>query len=193
MVSAKQLRILFVDDEKLEVVSTLKNEGYDVDYWADVENLENIVDGRYHVVFLDVRGIGSKYGGNGLDIVKYVGTHNPLVFTIVFSAKPFTGAESDLIRQYAKRSMEKDCTFYEVLELLEEHAKSLSPETIIHELEKTVKVGLIQRWQIRRGSPLSRASIEKLAKSSGITQDAVKIVSNTTAIAVSLFKLFSSV
>ncbi|MBI5117211.1 hypothetical protein HZA56_12115 [Candidatus Poribacteria bacterium] len=193
MVSAKQLRILFVDDDKLEVVSTLKNEGYDVDYWVDVENLENIVDGRYHVVFLDVRGIGSKYGGNGLDIVKYVGTHNPLVFTVVFSAKPFTGAESDLIRRYAKRSMEKDCTFYEVLELLEDHAKSLSPEAVIRELEKTVKVGFFQKWQIRRGNHLSTASIEKLAKSSGIAQDAAKIVSNTTSIAASLFKLFGGV
>ncbi len=43
---------------------------YDVDHWEDVDNLDNIVDGRHHVVFLDVRGVGGKYGGNGLDYWK---------------------------------------------------------------------------------------------------------------------------
>jgi hypothetical protein len=187
----KQLRILFIDDDRLEVVNTLKSEGYDVDYWEDVENLDKIVDGRFHVVFLDVRGIGAKYGGNGLDILKYVGVHNPLVYSVVFSAKPFTGAESELIRKHAKRSMTKDCTFYELVELLEDYAKSLSPAVVIDQLERTVRLGFIAKWRIRRGIGLPVNSIERLAKSSGLATDAVKIVANSTTIAVSLIKLFS--
>ena len=193
MIGPKQLRILFIDDERLEVINTLKTEGYDVDHWEDVENLEKIVDGRYHIVFFDVRGIGGKYGGNGLDIVKYVGIHNPIIHSIVFSAKPFSGDESDLIRQFAKRSMTKDCTFYELVELLENYAKSLSPESVIKELEKTIKLGFIDKWKIKRGSIPNRNSIEKIAKSSGIANDGIKIVSNTTSIAVSLIKLLGGV
>lgn len=191
--SPKQLRILFIDDEKLEVINTLKAEGYDVDYWDDVKNLDNIVDGRYHIVFLDVRGIGSKYGGNGLDILKYISEHNPLVYSIVFSAKPFNGAESELIRIHAKRCMTKDCSFYELVEALEEYARSLSPDRIIAELEKTVKLGLITKWKIRRGATLSQASIEKLANASGIAKDAVKVVANMTTVAYSLIKLLGLV
>jgi DNA-binding NtrC family response regulator len=189
--SPKQLRILFIDDDKLEVINTLKSEGYDVEHWEDVDNLDNIVDGRHHIVFLDVRGVGGKYGGNGLDILKYVGEHNSLVFSVIFSAKPFTGKESELIRRYAKRSMAKDCTFYEIVELLEEYARSLSPEKIIAELEKTVKLGFFAKRKIRNGTPLAKESIEKLAKNSGIAVDALKIVSNTTSIAASLIALFA--
>lgn len=191
VISAKQLRILFIDDDRLEVINTLKVEGYDVEYWNDVESLDKLVDGRYHIVFIDVRGIGERYGGNGLDILKYVATHNPMVYTVVFSAKPFTGSESDLIRQCAKRCMTKDCSFYDIVDVLEAYARSLTPEAVIKELEKTVRLGFWTKRKIRRGEIIKQTSIEKLAKSSGIASDAVKIVSNTTSITLSLIKLLT--
>lgn len=192
MIDPKNLRILFIDDDDLEVIRTLKTEGYDVEHWRDVEALTGIADGRYHVTFLDVRGVGEKYGGNGLDILKYVATHNPLVYTIVFSAKPFTPAESEVIRQYAKKSMEKDCTFYEITETLEEFAKSISIDTVISQIEKTVKLNWWQKIMIRKGFRLPDRSIQKLARASGLTKDAITIVANITTIAAALIKLLTS-
>lgn len=193
MISPKNLRILFIDDEKLEIINILRKEGYDVEHWEDVDNLEKIVDGRYHIVFIDVRGIGEKYGGNGLDVLKYIGIHNPIIHSIIFSAKPFTGTESELIRKHAKRSMSKDCTFYEIAELLDEYSKSLTPESVINELEKTVKLGFFAKRKIRGGNNLSKDEIEKFAKKSGIATDAIKIVANTTTIAASIIKLLSGI
>lgn len=190
MINPKKLRILFVDDDDLEVIHTLKSEGYDVEHWKDVENLSGITDGRYHVAFLDVRGVGERYGGNGLDILKYVATHNPLIYTIVFSAKPFTPGESEIIRQHAKKSMEKDCTFYEITEALENFSKSISTEAIISQIESTIKLGWFQKYKIRQGKALSDRSIQKLARTSGITKDAISIISNITGTAAALVKLF---
>lgn len=191
MLNPKKLRILFIDDETLEIVSTLKSEGYDVDHWPDVQSLENIVDGRYHIVFFDVRGIGEKYGGNGLDIVKYVGTHNPLIHSVVFSAKPFNGAESELIRRYAKMSMTKDCSFYEIAEVIESYAKSITADYLVQEIGRTARLGFFQRFKLRQGTPLSPKAIEKIAKNSALGADAIKIVTNVTTVAASLIKLAS--
>jgi CheY-like chemotaxis protein len=131
----KRLRLLFVDDEQLDIVGVLKAEGYDVEYWPDVESLEKLTDGRYHVLFLDVRGIGSKYGGNGLDVLKYVSTYNPLIYSVVFSAKPFNATEGELVRQHARHCISKDCTAYEVIDLLHEYAKGIDAKRVLAELE----------------------------------------------------------
>ncbi len=186
---ARRLRILFVDDEDLQIIGNLKAEGFDVEHWRDVESLEKLADGRYHVVFLDVRGVGKKHGGTGLDVLRYLAIHNPLVFTIVFSAKPFTPQEGELLRKHANRCMTKDCTFYDVVEAIEDHAKTLTPEKIIENLEKTVKLGWFTRRRILKGTSLSERQLEALARKSGIASDAVKIVANCTQIAATLLAL----
>lgn len=191
MINPKNLRILFIDDDDLEVIKTLKTEGYDVEHWKDVDNLSGITDGRYHVVFIDVRGVGEKYGGNGLDILKYVAIHNPLLYTIIFSAKPFTPSESEKIREYAKKSMEKDCTFYDITETLDYYAKSINAVALIEQIEKTIKLTWFQKFQIRRGRLLSNKAVQQLAKNSGIVKDALSIVANITGTAAALIKLLA--
>src|SRR5687768_13946462 len=124
----KKLRILFIDDEDLPIIQAFRDEKYDVQHWRDVESLDAIVDGRFHIIFVDVRGVGQKFGGTGLNLVEYIRNHNPLVYTIVFSAKPFTGQESELIRKCADRCITKDCTFYELSEAIEQYARGLSTD-----------------------------------------------------------------
>src|SRR5690349_39124 len=105
-VNAKRLRVLFIDDEELPLFENLKTQGFDVDKIDDVENLDQICDGRYQVIFFDVRGIGRKVEvrdgkASGLDIVKFVARNNPLIFRVVYSAKPFESHEVDDVRRTA--------------------------------------------------------------------------------------------
>lgn len=187
--NTKQLRILFIDDEDLPVIQTFRDEHYDVQHWKDVESLEALVDGRFQVVFIDVRGVGQRYGGTGLNLLQHISTHNPLVFTIVFSAKPFTGQELELVRQHADRCITKDCTFYDLTDAIELYAKSLTPDSVIERLEKVVTLTWWQRFRIRRGKVLSERSVEDLAKKSRMAGDAIAIVKNCTAIASGLMAL----
>lgn len=186
---SKKLRILFVDDEELAIVNLLKNEGYDVEYWPDVENLDKLCGGKYQIVFLDVRGIGEKYHGNGLDILKYLVEHNPLIFPIVLSAKPFNASETEIIRKYAARSMPKDCTVYDLIEVLELYARSISSEKIFTKINDIAKLSYFQKWKLKRGQELTRADWENLAKKTTIGADAVNIVANVTTVAASLLAL----
>lgn len=192
-IDAKKLRILFVDDEDLEITNVLKREGYDVEHWRDVESLDQLCDGRYQVILLDVRGIGSKNGGNGLDILKYVATHNPLIYACVFSAKPFTGEEADIIRQYAGRSITKDCTAYDLIEILEAYASTLSEKKIMELLESKFEIGWYTKWQLKRGQKLSESRIARLGKASKIGVDAIKVAGNMTSVAIALYKIFHGV
>lgn len=192
-IDAKKLRVLFVDDEELEKIHALKSEGYDVEYWRDVENLDNLCDGRFQVVFLDVRGIGGKYGGNGLNVLKYIATHNPLVYTCIFSAKPFTGEEAEIIRQYAARSLTKDCPLYDLIEVLETYASTLSEDKILERLESEFSLSWWDRWKLKRGQQLSQVRLAKLSKASKGGVEAVKILSNMTTIAVTLYKIIHGV
>jgi DNA-binding NtrC family response regulator len=189
--NTKQLRILFIDDEELSIIQTFRDEHYDVQHWKDVESLEALVDGRFQIVFIDVRGVGQKYGGTGLNLLQYISTHNPLVYTVVFSAKPFTGQESELIRQHANRCITKDCTFYDLTDAIEQYAKSLSPDSVITKLEKVVTLSWWQRFWIRRGKTLPKGSLEGLARKSQITGDAITIVKNCTTIAAGLIVLLT--
>jgi ABC-type dipeptide/oligopeptide/nickel transport system ATPase subunit len=142
------------------------------------------------VIFLDIRGVGEKYGGSGLDILKYVATHNPLIYVAVFSAKPFTGSEAEVIRQHARRSITKDCTVYEIIEILEGYCASMTENAVIRMLEDRVRLGWIAKWKIRRGRQLSRGQIERISRASAMGADAAKIVANMTTIAVALIKIF---
>ena len=190
---AKKLRILFIDDEELEITHALKSEGYDVECWRDVEQLDAVCDGKYHVIFLDVRGIGNKYGGNGLDILKYIATHNPLIFTCVFSAKPFTGEEAEIIRKYAGRSVTKDCPVYDLIEILETYASTLSEGKITELIESKFALNWWDRWKLKRGQQLSQNRLSKLSKASKAGVDALKVVTNMTAVAVSIYKIISGI
>jgi len=192
-INAKKLRVLFVDDEELEIIKALKGEGYDVEYWRDVDHLDGLCDGRYHVIILDVRGIGSKYGGNGLGVLKYVATHNPLIYTCIFSAKPFTGEEADIIRKYAGRSITKDCTLYELIDVLESYASTLTERKITELIESKFALRWWDKWSLKRGKPLSIGRLETLSKASKTGVDAIKIVSNMTTVAVTLYKIINGI
>jgi hypothetical protein len=190
-VNPRKLRILFIDDEYLPIVDTFKQEGYDVSYMEDIDNLENLIDGRYQVIFFDVRGIGKKYGGNGLDAVEYVAKHNPLIHRIVFSAKPFSASELERARRSADLCVTKDSTFYDLSAVVEHYANSLSPAFVLERISKTMKLSWWQRKKLVWGLELGKSDLSNIAKSSGMASDAISIVANTIAIAAALIGLAS--
>jgi DNA-binding NarL/FixJ family response regulator len=187
---AKQLRILFVDDEELEIFNLLKSEGYDVDHWTDVATMDSLCDGRFHVIFLDVRGVGSKFGGSGIDLLKYVAKHSPLTQRYIFSAKPFSAAETQVIQKCANDTLSKDSGFFEIVEELDRYARSITAERVINLIENEgIKLSWFDKWRIKRGHELPKARLEVLSKGLSASADGLKIVANATAIAATLMKI----
>lgn len=187
---SKKLRILFVDDDCPSLIDTFKGQGYDVDHWTDINNLEQMVDGRYHVVFMDIRGVGGKLGGNGLHAIKYIAEHNPLIFRVVFSAKPLSSSDGDLVRRYANKALKKDVTFYEVLEEIERYSEAINKKWIMDSHGQYVRLSAWQRFWLARGKMPSEAALRRAVSTTGNAAESLRIATNVTAIALSLIKIY---
>lgn len=88
--SKGDIQILFVDDEKFEIVGILKDAG-----WAnaktikDVKNLDSPDILNANVIFVDVNGVGRTLFPNdqGLGLAEAIKTRNPEKFIIIYSAQ----------------------------------------------------------------------------------------------------------
>ena len=186
-IDPKRVRVLFLDDEHLPVVEILKQQGYDVDQLVRTGALDALCDGRYWVIFFDVRGIGSELGGSGLNVLEYVAEHNPLITRFVYSAKPFEGSEAELVRKYATKVVPKDTTILEIIRLLEETASGIGRDSILEELSHRFSLSWWQKLKLRLGFGLSRADVLSLSRKVGATADAIKVVSNCVKLALAIF------
>jgi DNA-binding response OmpR family regulator len=86
----KIARILVIDDHAFPALTTFERDGYHFERWATVKNLSQLTDGHYHLILLDIHGIGLKESPDlqGLGILKHIKVTNPAQPVIVYSSKP---------------------------------------------------------------------------------------------------------
>lgn len=193
-IDPKKLNILFVDDGQVRLCDALKKQGYNVTKEDDVENLDTVCDGRFQMIFFDVNDIGKIFDsaekkGSGLDLVKYVSEHNPLIYTIVYSSKPWDGNHVNEAHAHADRTLVKDPSLGDVIKLIEEFAAGINRDWVVEGFTKSVTVGAIDKWLLKKNVGLKKEKLEKLAKKSGMAADGLKIASNVTSLVAGLLAL----
>lgn len=97
-------RIAFVDDEELSHIKRLQSDGYNITPYSDIENIDDFVRKKYHIVVLDIQGIGQSIASKseGWGILKYLKNNHPHIVVIMF-----TGAEWS-ITKYKDEASEAD-------------------------------------------------------------------------------------
>jgi hypothetical protein len=193
-VDPKKLNILFVDDGEVRLAEALKKQGFNVAKESDIENLDTVCDGRYQMIFFDINDIGKIFDsvdkkGTGLDLLKYVAEHNPLIHTIVYSSKPWDGKHVNEAHLHADCTLVKDPSLGDAIKIIEEFAGSIDRDWMVKGFTDTVKVGSFNRWWLRNGAGLSKEKLEKLTKKSGMAADSLKIAANITSLIVGLLAL----
>lgn len=119
----KRARILFIDDEDVPQINVLKKEGYAIDQWKDIENLKNIENGDYDIIFLDIGGVGEGYSREGaIGILKDIKKSNPSVVLIAFSGQKFA-IEQTKFFQLADDVLNKDARAIEIKNRIEDFLK----------------------------------------------------------------------
>jgi CheY-like chemotaxis protein len=85
----KNARILVVDDQEWPAQQMFERDGYHIERWAEVKNLSQLIDGHYHLILLDVHGVGLNESPDlqGLGILEHVKKANPAQAVIVYSAQ----------------------------------------------------------------------------------------------------------
>lgn len=112
----QHLRILFVDDENPAAAGYLESRGFNVSSVTDVnhESIEKLLSLEYHIVFLDIYGVGKEFGGDGVGILKKLKSAGPLPYVAVYSAQQWSPG---------------DPTYEDMFRLSDERADKQRPET----------------------------------------------------------------
>lgn len=112
-------RIAFVDDEEIVHVERLREDGYNIHTTSDIENIDNFLRKKYHVVVLDIQGIGQNISpkSEGWGILKYLKNECPNLVVIMY-----TGAEWS-ITKYKDEAEQADDFIGKDLEFLDFKSK----------------------------------------------------------------------
>lgn len=87
----KITRILVIDDDPHSFpIQTLKDEGYNVDYWSSVENLLRLESGEFDIIILDIGGVATHLSSqDGLAVLEQLKRTNPAQIIVAFSGQTF--------------------------------------------------------------------------------------------------------
>lgn len=82
----KRARILVIDDNDFAYAPLFKRDGYTIEKWDDVENLEQLENNYFDLILLDIQGVGqSESEEEGFGILKHIREKSPAQIVIAFS------------------------------------------------------------------------------------------------------------
>lgn len=123
-------RILFVDDERPELIDFLEEQGFNVRYLPDItRSTLHVVEGDgYDVLILDFYNVGTELGdGHGLELLRHVKRVNPRLYVLAYTSK-LLGTEHAAFFRDSDDMLKKDLGLQDTLVKVEGAlAKALSP------------------------------------------------------------------
>ena len=82
----KRARILVIDDEEFFYQTLFKKDGYNIDKWNDVLDLQKLESGYYDIILLDIQGVAKKISSDqGLGLLKHLNKVSPAQIIIAYS------------------------------------------------------------------------------------------------------------
>jgi len=87
----KRSKIVVVDDMDFVYLSLFIKDGYSMDKWDDVDDLQKLESGYYDLILLDIQGVGKAHSKEqGLGILKHLRQVNPAQIVIAYSNADFS-------------------------------------------------------------------------------------------------------
>lgn len=82
----KRAKILVIDDSDFVYAPLFTRDGYTIEKWDDVENLEKLENNYFYLILLDIQGVGqSESEEEGFGILKHIRAKSPAQIVIAFS------------------------------------------------------------------------------------------------------------
>lgn len=80
-------RIALIDDEEIPHVKRLSADGYNINDYDDIKEIDSFIRKKYHIVVLDIQGIGKEISPNseGWGILKYLKNESPHTVVVMFT------------------------------------------------------------------------------------------------------------
>ncbi|WP_460712684.1 hypothetical protein [Nocardioides dilutus] len=76
-----------------------ERDGYHVERWPEIKNLSQLTDGHYHLILLDIQGVGLNESpkDQGLGILQHIKRSNPAQLVVMYSAQPQNISRRDIL------------------------------------------------------------------------------------------------
>ncbi|WP_263258867.1 hypothetical protein [Pseudomonas oryzihabitans] len=82
----KRAKILVIDDSDFAYAPLFARDGYTIEKWDDIENLERLENNYYDLILLDIQGVGQNESEEeGFGILKHIRAKSPAQIVIAFS------------------------------------------------------------------------------------------------------------
>jgi CheY-like chemotaxis protein len=87
----KRARILVIDDTEFFYLQLFKKDGYTIEKWNDIQDLQKLERGYYDIILLDIQGVGKEHSQEeGLGILKHLHQASPAQIIIAYSNADFS-------------------------------------------------------------------------------------------------------
>lgn len=134
-------RILFIDDEKPELIDDLQEAGYAVDHKSDIvpQTCHLIDQNKYDLILLDFGNVGKKFGEDeGLSLLRYIIRVNPTSVVISYTSKALPAKHADFFI-LTEGTLPKDAGISDSIEKIDEgltkaHSIERNWNALLHEL-----------------------------------------------------------
>ena len=125
----EQLQILFIDDETMPIVQTLRDAGYQVKKKQNVSSEDDVDIRNSHVVFIDYNGVGGKLSDQqGAGVIKRIREkYRKTKYLVLYTAQPGFPTESVTLGfvDYADAKMRKGASKDEFVNQLDKAISQL--------------------------------------------------------------------
>jgi DNA-binding NarL/FixJ family response regulator len=82
----RMAKLLVIDDQEFEYKALFEEEGYTVVKWDDAPNLQRLETSEFHVVLLDLKGIGRNFSSSeGAGLIDHIRETNPAQIIIAYT------------------------------------------------------------------------------------------------------------
>lgn len=122
--------ILFIDDEKFNLVNILKQSGWlNTSSRKDIEDLDAQIVKQANIIFVDINGVGTKlqFRNQGLGLAGALKDKYPNKKIIIYSAET-TGNRFDKVLQKVDYCLPKNAEPYEFIQLVDQFAMEIYEE-----------------------------------------------------------------
>jgi CheY-like chemotaxis protein len=170
----KRAKILVIDDHDFVYAPLFTRDGYTIEKWDDVENLEKLENNYFDLILLDIQGVGqSESEEEGFGILKHIRAKSPTQIVIAFSNADWSLKYQDFF-DLADRKLAKSQDYVEFKRVVDDlltqrfnHNFYIDKIGKIQNLSQTEKTKIIQaaRSSILSGKiETTNISVKSLSK-----------------------------
>lgn len=193
-------KIAIVDDEEIPHIKKLNDDGYTIQEFSDIQNIDEFISWKYNIVVLDIQGIGKELSSNsgGWKILNYIKSVSPHTVVIMFTGADWSIKDHKSDLQLADDFLSKDLEFLDFKMKLDEAIKKCFSYHYHFEIEKkriekiiknTNEIREIEGIVFKYGKDKTETLSQLRNNKTNI--DAIGIVDNFLSIASNITQLIS--